>query len=54
MESLELDVAALVSEHVHHQLQVLRVANELGHGREVCSVQQQLTQELLYITVSDV
>lgn len=46
VESLELDVGAFVSEQVHHQLQVLRLADVARHHREVMSVQQQLTQKL--------
>ena len=46
MEGLKLDVAAVVSQHVHHQLQVLSPADVLGHHSEVVSVQKKLSQEL--------
>ena len=43
MESLELDVPAVVSEHGHHQLQVLRVADVARHRREVVPIQEELS-----------
>lgn len=46
VEGLELDVGTLVSEHIHHQLEVLRLADVACHHREVVSVQQQFTQQL--------
>lgn len=46
MESLKLDVAALVSQKVHHEFEVLWFANVLRHYSEVVSVQKQLSQKL--------
>lgn len=48
MESLKLNVSALISQHVHHEFEVLWVADVLCHYSEVVSVQQQFTQELQY------
>jgi len=42
VEGLKLDVGALVSEQIHHQLEILRLADVARHHREVMSVQQQL------------
>ena len=46
MEGLELDVAAVVSEHVHHELEVLCVTDVFGHDCEVVPVEQQFSQKL--------
>lgn len=46
MEGLKLDVGTLVSEEIHHELQVLRLADVAGHHREVVSVQQELAEKL--------
>lgn len=39
VEGLKLDVGTLVSEQIHHQLQVLCPADVPRHDREVMSVQ---------------
>jgi len=46
VERLELDAAARLAQHVHHQLQVVRVADVARHDGEVVSVEQQLAQQL--------
>lgn len=46
MEGLKLDVGTLVPEEVHHQLQVLGLADVARHHCEVVSVQQQLPKKL--------
>ena len=46
MECLKLDIPALVSEQVHHKLQVFRIANVLGHHSKVMAIQQELTKKL--------
>lgn len=46
MEGLELDVGALVPQQVHHQLEVLSLADVARHHREVVSVQEQLAKKL--------
>ena len=39
MEGLKLDVATTITEHGHHELEVLRVADVSCHGCEVVPVQ---------------
>ena len=46
VERLELDVARLVAEEVHHQLQVVLRRYVLSHDHEVVRVQQQLPKQL--------
>lgn len=46
MEGFKLDVSAVVSEHVHHQLQVLCPTDVLGHDSEVVSVQEKFAEKL--------
>lgn len=46
MESLKLDVGTLVSQEIHHELQILRFADVARHHCEVVSVQQQLPKKL--------
>lgn len=46
VERFELDVAAVVSQHVHHQFQVLGSTDVFGHDCEVVSVQQEFSQKL--------
>lgn len=46
MKSFKLDVAAVVSQNVHHEFQVLGSTDVFGHDCEVVSVQQELSQEL--------
>ena len=48
MESLKLNIAAVISQHVHHQLQILGPTDVLGHDSEVVSVQKKFSQELKY------
>jgi hypothetical protein len=43
MEGFELDVGTFVSKQVHHQFQVLWLADILGHNGEIVAVQDQLT-----------
>lgn len=50
MESLKLNVGALVSQEVHHELQVLWFTDVPCHDCEVVSVQEQFTQQLSHIT----
>ncbi len=44
MEGLKLDVATLLSQQIHHELQVVRAADVVRHCGEVVSVQQQVPQ----------
>lgn len=46
MEGLKLDVGTLVSEEIHHELEILRLADVACHHGEVVSVQQQLAKKL--------
>lgn len=46
MERLKLYVPGLLFQHVHHELQVIRVGDVSGHDGEVVPVQQQLPQQL--------
>jgi len=46
VERLELDVARLVAEEIHHQLQVVLRRDVLSHDHEVVRVQQQLPEQL--------
>lgn len=46
MEGLKLDVGTLVSKEIHHEFQVLRLADVAGHHREIVSVQQELAEKL--------
>lgn len=46
VECFELDVSAVISEQVHHQLQVLSPADVLGHDSEVVSIQEKFPEEL--------
>lgn len=46
MEGLKLDVGTLVSKEIHHELQILRLADVACHHCEVVSVQQQLAEKL--------
>ena len=54
MESLKLDVLGLVFQHVHHQLEVVWIADVFGHHREIVSVQEQLPQQLERLSLGHV
>lgn len=43
MEGFKLNVGAFISKEVHHQLEVLWLADVLGHNGKVVSVQDQFT-----------
>ena len=45
MKSLKLNIPTFVSQHIHHQFQVIRVRNVLGHDIEVCPVKKKLAKE---------
>ncbi len=46
VEGLKLDVASLLLQHVHHELEVVGIGNIFGHHREVVPVEQELAQQL--------
>lgn len=50
MKGFKLNVPALVSEHVHHELQVFCIAYVFCHDCEVVTIQKQLTKKLSKIT----
>lgn len=54
VECLELDVAALVAEHVHHHLQVRLVRDVPRHDVEVGAVEQDLAEQLERLPLRDV
>ena len=45
VEGLELDVARLLLQHVHHELKVVGTGDILGHHRKVVSVKEEFSQE---------
>jgi hypothetical protein len=44
MERLELNVAALILQQVHHQLQIVCIGNVARHDCEVGSIQENFAQ----------
>ena len=46
VESLKLNVATFLLQHVHHELEVVGAADVASHDREVVTIQQQLAQQL--------
>lgn len=46
MEGFKLDVSTLVFQQIHHQLEILRLANVGRHHFEVVSVQEELAEKL--------
>lgn len=46
MESLKLNVGALVPQEIHHELQVLWFTDVPCHDCEIVSVEEQFTQQL--------
>ena len=54
VKGLELDVPGLFLEHVHHELEVVRVGNVSCHHRKVMSVQQELAKHLQRLPPRDV
>ena len=54
VESLELNVLALISQEVHHHLQVRLIRDVSCHDVEVSPVQQDLAEELQRLSLRDV
>lgn len=46
MKGFKLDVGTLIPEEVHHQFEVLRLADVLCHDGKVVPVQDQFTKQL--------
>lgn len=54
VECFKLDVSAVVSQQIHHQLQVLGSTDVLGHDGEVVSIQKEFPKELQRLPFGDV
>jgi hypothetical protein len=54
VERLKLDVLALISQEVHHHLEVRFVGNVLGHDIEIGSVKKDLPQQLERLSLRDI
>lgn len=48
VEGFELNVPAAVPEQVHHQLEILSIADVSCHDAKIGSVQQDLAEQLKY------
>lgn len=46
MKRFKLDVPALVSQHIHHEFEVLGLADVFRHHSKVMSVQEKFAEEL--------
>lgn len=46
MERFKLYIFTLVSQHIHHQLEVGLLSNVASHNIEICSIEEDLAQEL--------
>lgn len=53
MESLELDVAAFIPQQVHHEFEILRLADVFRHDGEIVTVKKQLPQKLHHIRAGE-
>ena len=54
MECLKLNVFALVSEQIHHHLEVRLVGDVARHHVEIRTIQQNLSQQLQGLSFRDV
>lgn len=54
MKGFKLNIARLLFQHVHHQLEVIGVGNVPGHDGEVMSVKEQLPEQLEALSPSDI
>jgi hypothetical protein len=54
MESLELNVLTLVSEHVHHHLEICLLSDVTRHNAKVCTIQQDFAKEFEGLSLGDV
>lgn len=54
VESFELDVATPITQHIHHELEVLRIGNVLRHDSEVMTVEQEFPKKLERLSLGDV
>jgi hypothetical protein len=46
MEGLELNAATLLTQHVHHEFEVVGIADITRHHIEIVAIKQQFAQEL--------
>ena len=46
MEGFKLDISTLLSQHVHHHLEIVWITDVSSHDGEIMPVQQQLSQQL--------
>ena len=44
MKGLELNISTLLAQHVHHELEIVGIADVSGHDSEVVSVEKQLAE----------
>ena len=54
MKGLELNIATLLTQHVHHELEIVGIADVSGHDSEVVSVEKQLAEQLERLPPCDV
>lgn len=54
VESFELDVLALVSEHVHHHLQITFLRDVSSHDIEIGTVKEDFAKELEGLALGDI
>ncbi len=54
VECFELDILTLVTEEIHHQLQVRLRSNVSSHDSEICAVEQDFSQQLQRLPLGDV
>lgn len=54
MKGLELNISTLLAQHVHHELEIVRIANVSGHYGEVVAVEEQLAEQFERLTPRDV
>ena len=46
VEGFELYASTFLSQHIHHQFEILRVGDVFGHDVEVVPIEQQLAEQL--------
>ncbi len=54
MEGFKLDISTLITQQVHHELEVRLRGDVPGHDREVGSIEEDLPQELQTLSLRDV
>jgi hypothetical protein len=46
VKGFELNIATLLAQHVHHELEIVRIAYVPGHDGEVVAIEQELAEQL--------